>query len=172
MAKKKAAAGTVPQVIHELVAKFTEHEEMYRRGDYNETMLRRDFLDPFFAAIGWDIENKKGYAEAFREVIHEDSLKVELSVKAPDYCFRIGGTRKFFVEAKNRPSTSRRTSLPRFSSAAMRGRPNCRCRSSPISRNWPSMITPKVRKQSCKLAVAPILLGYCTAVPYYATLAV
>jgi len=62
--------------------------------------LRRDFLDPFFAAIGWDIENKKGYAEAFREVIHEDSLKVELSVKAPDYCFRIGGTRKFFVEAK------------------------------------------------------------------------
>lgn len=33
-------------------------------------------------------------------MIHEDALRVELSVKAPDYCFRMGGQRIFFVEAK------------------------------------------------------------------------
>jgi len=105
MVKDKSITADAPQVIHELVAKFDEHQEVYRRGDYNETMLRRDFLDPLFAAMGWDINNKKGYSEAYREVIHEDSLRVELSVKAPDYCFRIGGQRKFFVEAK-KPSVN------------------------------------------------------------------
>jgi len=37
--------------------------------------------------------------------IHEDALKIGSAVKAPDYCFRIGGTRKFFVEAK-KPSVN------------------------------------------------------------------
>ncbi len=46
------------------------------------------------------MDNEQGYAEAYREVIHEDSLRVEKTVKAPDYCFRVGGQRKFFVEAK------------------------------------------------------------------------
>ncbi|MCX5826177.1 MAG: Eco57I restriction-modification methylase domain-containing protein [Deltaproteobacteria bacterium] len=33
-------------------------------------------------------------------MIHEDAIRIGGAVKAPDYCFRIGGTRKFFVEAK------------------------------------------------------------------------
>ena len=67
---------------------------------YNETQLRREFLDPFFEALGWDITNKQGYAEAYKEVIHEDFVKIGDSSKAPDYSFRVGGRRKFFVEAK------------------------------------------------------------------------
>ena len=39
-------------------------------------MTRRDFIDPFFKALGWDIDNEEGYAEAYREVIHEDKVKV------------------------------------------------------------------------------------------------
>src|SRR5690349_1873317 len=89
-----------PKAVLELVARFDEHVDTYRRGDYNETQLRRDFLDPFFESLGWDIHNRQGYAEAYRDVIHEDALRVEKTVKAPDYCFRIGGARKFFVEAK------------------------------------------------------------------------
>ena len=89
-----------PPKIADLVARFSEHRDTYRRGDYNETQLRRDFLDPFFDALGWDIDNRAGHAEAYRDVIHEDALRVEKTVKAPDYCFRIGGVRKFFVEAK------------------------------------------------------------------------
>ena len=45
------------------------------RGQYNETQLRREFLDPFFEALGWDVYNRKGYAEAYKEVIHEDAIQ-------------------------------------------------------------------------------------------------
>jgi hypothetical protein len=79
MASDSSMTSSAPPITHELVAKFAEHQEVYKRGDYNETMLRWDFLDPFFAAMGWDIDNRKGYAEKFREVIHEDALRVELS---------------------------------------------------------------------------------------------
>jgi hypothetical protein len=91
---------STPDSIRQLVARFEEHRDSYRAGKYNETQLRREFLDPFFETLGWDVFNKQGYAEAYKDVIHEDSLEVEGATKAPDYSFRIGGTRKFFVEAK------------------------------------------------------------------------
>jgi type I restriction-modification system DNA methylase subunit/predicted type IV restriction endonuclease len=89
-----------PAEIRKLVERFEANLDTYRGGGYNETLLRRDFLDPFFKALGWDIDNSQDYAEAFREVIHEDAIKVGGSTKAPDYSFRIGGRRIFFLEAK------------------------------------------------------------------------
>lgn len=89
-----------PAELLDLVARFGEHIDAYKSGSYNETQLRRDFLDPFFKLLGWDIDNTAGYDEAYRDVIHEDQVKVGGSVKAPDYGFRIGGARKFFLEAK------------------------------------------------------------------------
>ena len=77
----------------------------YGSSSYNETQVRREFIDPFFETLGWDINNKQGYAEAYKDVIHEDTLKIGGTTKAPDYAFRIGGTRKFFLEAK-KPSVS------------------------------------------------------------------
>jgi hypothetical protein len=41
-----------PQIIADLVARFEEHRDTYKRGDYNETQLRREFLDPFFGLQG------------------------------------------------------------------------------------------------------------------------
>ena len=64
-----------------LVDRFEEQFESYKNPDYNETLTRRDFIDPFFKALGWDIDNEAGYAEAYREVIHEDKIKVSGSVK-------------------------------------------------------------------------------------------
>jgi type I restriction-modification system DNA methylase subunit len=92
--------------IEGLVERFTEQYESYKRADYNETLTRRDFIDPFFKALGWDIDNRNGYAETYREVIHEDRVKVGKATKAPDYSFRLsGGKRLFFVEAK-KPSVA------------------------------------------------------------------
>lgn len=51
-----------PAAIAELVQRFRDHHEVYTSGAYNETQLRRDFLDPFFAALGWDVHNSQGYA--------------------------------------------------------------------------------------------------------------
>ncbi len=87
--------------IATLVQRFTEQKEFYKKTEYNETQTRRDFIDPFFKALGWDIDNEEGYAESYREVIHEDKIKIGRATKAPDYSFRLsGGKRLFFVEAK------------------------------------------------------------------------
>ncbi len=94
-----------PKKVIELVERFRQNFEDYKSGSYNETQLRREFLDPFFEILGWDVSNKKGYADAYKDVIHEDSIKVGGYTKAPDYGFCIGGTRKFFLEAK-KPSVN------------------------------------------------------------------
>ncbi|MBI4717268.1 MAG: N-6 DNA methylase [Planctomycetes bacterium] len=94
-----------PQSVVDLVARFRLHADAYHRQEYNETQVRREFIDPMFQALGWDIDNTAGHAEAYKDVIHEDAIKVGGTTKAPDYCFRIGGVRKFFVEAK-KPSVS------------------------------------------------------------------
>ncbi|MCK4629385.1 MAG: N-6 DNA methylase, partial [Sedimentisphaerales bacterium] len=91
---------SVPKQISALVETFARNRETYTSLSYNETQLRREFLDPLFVALGWDVNNTSGYAEAYKDVIHEDSIKIGSATKAPDYCFRIGGTRKFFLEAK------------------------------------------------------------------------
>ena len=86
--------------IADLIERFEQNREAYKSSQYNETQLRREFLDPFLEALGWDVENKSGYAEVYKDVVHEDAIKIGGVTKAPDYSFRIGGTRKFFVEAK------------------------------------------------------------------------
>jgi hypothetical protein len=94
--------------IQTLVSRFEEQYESYKNCDYNEMRTRRDFIDPFFKALGWDMDNEEGVAEAYREVIQEDSIKVKgkKHKQAPDYSFRLtGGQRLFFVEAK-KPSIS------------------------------------------------------------------
>jgi len=90
----------VPQLIHDLIERFERNLSDYKSGSYNETQARREFIDPFFEALGWDVNNREGNAEAYKDVIHEDAVKVGGITKAPDYSFRIGGVRKFFVEAK------------------------------------------------------------------------
>lgn len=91
---------SIPKRIKELIETFDNNLESYKKGNYNETQVRREFIDPFFEELGWDVTNKQGYAEAYKDVIHEDAIKVGGVTKAPDYCFRVGGARKFFLEAK------------------------------------------------------------------------
>src|SRR5438128_9102579 len=89
-----------PKEILQLVKRFEDNADAYRSLGYNETNARRELIDPFFKALGWDIDNSQGFAEAYKDVVHEDAIKVGGVHKAPDYCFRVGGTRKFFLEAK------------------------------------------------------------------------
>jgi len=96
---------STPKEILRLIDQFERHLDSYKSVQYNETQLRREFLDPFFKALGWDVDNTQGLAEAYKDVVHEDAIRIGGAVKAPDYCFRIGGTRKFFLEAK-KPSVA------------------------------------------------------------------
>jgi predicted type IV restriction endonuclease len=61
---------TPPDSVLELVERFEHNRQAYRSGHYNETQVRREFIDPFFEALGWDVANKQGYAEAYKDVVH------------------------------------------------------------------------------------------------------
>jgi hypothetical protein len=94
-----------PSIIPTLVQRFADNHDSYIASTYNEATLRQDYLNPFLEALGWDVRNKQGYSEAFKEVIIEERVKVGEANKAPDYSCRIGGRRIFFVEAK-KPSVN------------------------------------------------------------------
>lgn len=89
-----------PRTVADLVETFDQHLEDYKKPEFNEAQLRQQFLDPLFQSLGWDVANEQGLAEFYKEVVHEDSIRIDGKKKAPDYCFRIGRERVFFVEAK------------------------------------------------------------------------
>ncbi len=97
----------VPPSILDLIQRFDDNAAEYRGeapqycgAAYNETEARREFIDPLFKALGWDMDNAQGYSEKYKEVVHEARVQVSGRVKAPDYAFRVGGRPVFFVEAK------------------------------------------------------------------------
>jgi hypothetical protein len=94
-----------PKELTRLVENFDRNLASYTSGAYNEAQVRAEFIDPMFELLGWDVQNKAGNAEAYKDVIHEDAIQIGGTTRAPDYCFRIGGARKFFLEAK-KPSVS------------------------------------------------------------------
>lgn len=119
------------EAVRALVEAFGDELAYYKSAEFDETTTRQRFIDPFFAALGWDVadEAKRG---PYADVVLEYSLRREnpaqlvldadeaedrrvedalasdqdvgsIGVRRPDYSFRIGGERRFFVEAK-RPS--------------------------------------------------------------------
>lgn len=88
--------------VKKLIEKYNADRKYYLTNKYNETLLRSDFLDPFFELLGWDIKNNAGKPTNEREVILEEALKENASEhsKKPDYTFRLFSERKFFLEAK------------------------------------------------------------------------
>ncbi len=76
----------------------------YTRSTYNETEVRVEFVNPFFKALGWDVDNEAGLPQHLREVTHEATVLVEEDgrqrSKKPDYSFRVGTEILFFLETK------------------------------------------------------------------------
>lgn len=95
----------VPAEIIELVDKFERNIEAYKNPNYKEEQLKQEFINPFFKALGWDVDNIAGAAPQYRDVIFEDSIKIAGGTRAPDYCFTLAGRKIFFVEAK-KPSVN------------------------------------------------------------------
>ena len=73
-----------PSTVLQLVERFDTHRDHYTSTNYNEAQVRREFIDPLFQALGWDVQNTKGYAQPFKEVIHEDAIRVAGVTKAPE----------------------------------------------------------------------------------------
>jgi hypothetical protein len=66
--------------VEELVERFARNLAAYRRTDYKEEQVRVEFINPFFEALGWDVRNTKGYAEPYKDVIHEDAIRLGRSL--------------------------------------------------------------------------------------------
>jgi predicted type IV restriction endonuclease len=90
----------------ELVERFEADRKTYRSTSYKEEWIRQDFTDPLLESLGWDVTNKMSVLVGpQREVIPEEAIRVGGATKASDYGFYLGGSRKFFVEAK-KPSVN------------------------------------------------------------------
>ncbi len=64
-----------PQAVLDLIERFDRNLEAYRSGHYKEARLRAEFIDPFFKALGWDIYNEQGHAEAYKNAVNKDAVK-------------------------------------------------------------------------------------------------
>ena len=91
---------TSKKEISKLVEEFSENEHYYTSSSFDEENTKVNFINKFFIALGWDVYNDSGIAPQYKDVEFEDTVIIGGKPKAPDYCFRIGGARKFFVEAK------------------------------------------------------------------------
>ena len=97
----------VPGGVLTLIQRYEAFRQIYLKGEYNETQLRREFVDPLFRALGGDVDNNQGFSEAYKDVVHEQTLKFrghDTNTKFIDYAFRLGGVMKFIVETK-KPSS-------------------------------------------------------------------
>ncbi|MCP4357335.1 MAG: N-6 DNA methylase [Chloroflexi bacterium] len=99
-----------------LVTRYEQfrHEYINRNSLYSETDIREDFINPFFELLGWDVHNERNLSRQFREVVRETRVTVDEQTKRPDYEFRLGSERKFYVEAKKPNADIIKLSEPAF----------------------------------------------------------
>ena len=86
--------------LDRLVASFDRNFQQLTDPTYSEARLRQDFLDPFFRALGWDLENHAGLVQHHREVEIESRTDIAGRAKRADYLFRTDTHDRFICEAK------------------------------------------------------------------------
>ena len=68
-----------PPELLDLVQRFKCNLDQYKRSSYNETQVRVDYIDPFFELLGWDVHNRQGFAEQYRDVLHIESTDAQIN---------------------------------------------------------------------------------------------
>src|ERR1035438_6845401 len=62
--------------LNRLVESFGKRLTELKQPGYAEAQLRDDFLNPFFRALGWDMENRAGLIQREREVEIESATQI------------------------------------------------------------------------------------------------
>lgn len=90
--------------IEALVNGFRENLHSLRDQQTPEAVIRQEYIDPFWQALGWDVSNAAHRSLAEKDVVIEATVEtVEAGAvrsRRPDYLFRIDGFPRFVVEAK------------------------------------------------------------------------
>src|SRR6266404_278577 len=92
--------------VLKLVTTFADSHDKYLESSYNELQARKDFIDKFFIALGWDVNHDEQTNPYEQEVKVERNVALAARVKKADYAFFLKPdfqAERFFVEAK-RPS--------------------------------------------------------------------
>ena len=93
---KVASFESFEKELRRLVAKFEQGFNEFKHPSYLEVQLRDDFLNPFFLALGWDLENNAGLIQKHREV----EIESRTGDGRADYLFRPERKPRFVCEAK------------------------------------------------------------------------
>ncbi|HLA95205.1 MAG TPA: DNA methyltransferase [Pyrinomonadaceae bacterium] len=94
------------ETVVNLVRNFADNLAKHHATDYNESAARKDYIDKFFIALGWDVNHDRQTNPYEQEVKVERNVSVAARVKKADYAFFLKpnfAQERFFVEAK-RPS--------------------------------------------------------------------
>jgi hypothetical protein len=88
-----------------LVADFQHGAHLYMQPSYSEAQARKDFIDPFLKALGWDVDHERERNPYEQEVKVERSMSISgaRAQKRADYAFFLAPNFhdvRFFVEAK------------------------------------------------------------------------
>jgi adenine-specific DNA-methyltransferase len=91
------------EMVQELVRTFEANKHAYLEPDYLEAQARKDFIDKFFIALGWDVNHDIQKNPYEQEVKVEPPVSVGATQRHADYAFRLAPdfyNVRFFVEAK------------------------------------------------------------------------
>jgi type I restriction-modification system DNA methylase subunit len=89
--------------IGALVKTFQRHESKYKSAKYSEAEARKDFIDKFWIALGWDVNHDQQTNPYEQEVKVERGVATGGSQRRADYAFYLAPNFhdvRFFVEAK------------------------------------------------------------------------
>ncbi|MCP9496833.1 MAG: N-6 DNA methylase [Pyrinomonadaceae bacterium MAG19_C2-C3] len=88
--------------VRKLVADFGAHEKAYLAPEYKEDSVRKDFIDKFWIALGWDVFHEHQTNPYEQDVKAEKNVEIKGRIKKADYAFLASNFRdvSFFVEAK------------------------------------------------------------------------
>ncbi|MCL2297833.1 MAG: N-6 DNA methylase [Proteobacteria bacterium] len=92
--------------VTELIDRFARYaQEKYLQPSYQEVEARKDFIDPLFKALGWDVDHEHQHNPYEQEVKVESGVIVQSAraQKRADYAFYLAPNFRdvrFYVEAK------------------------------------------------------------------------
>jgi hypothetical protein len=90
--------------IKSLVEGFRTNFHSLRGEGIPEAVIRQEYIDQFWIALGWDVANHAHRSAAEKDVVIETTLDTVEGERSrtgrPDYMFRIDGFSRFVVEAK------------------------------------------------------------------------
>src|SRR3972149_991854 len=96
------------ETVQELGRTFEANKHPYLGLNYPEAQARKDFIDKFFIALGWDVNHDIQKNPYEQEVKVEPPVTIGATQRHADYAFRLDpdfNNVRFFVESK-KPSAA------------------------------------------------------------------